>query len=164
VVRALFPCHIQLIPKKNDNERDRYALVITQAVKDENIIGSTKGGKARAVEMPDRAVTMIKDLMECTHIEAENEFIFPGDKENAPLDYSSVTASFDSALIRAGIDRGDRWLVPYSFRHTYVSRTRGLYGKRLFEYMIGHEDGKTTDGYDHRDPVQRLIEFQNNPG
>jgi integrase len=154
-VRALFPCHIQEVPKKGT------ALAIVQAAKDDGSIGPTKSGDTRAVWIADNVAAILRDYIKTAGIDSVNELLFPSPKDDKkPVSIKTIERHFYMGLTNAKIEIGDRNIVPYSLRHTFVTLRRAFYGQEMFKYMIGHKNSKTTDQfYDHPDPVQRLTEY-----
>ena len=50
-------------------------------------------------------------------------------------------------LKKAGIEKGDRKLIPHSFRFTYVTRMRRELPAEIVQKLAGHSSVEMTDYY-----------------
>ncbi len=136
-------------------------LAIEQSVKFySGEIGSTKSGKARPVYLPERARGALEWWRANTYGgTGPNDLVFPGADGARPLDEDLLRARFKKALVRAGVDAAGRNLVPHSFRHAYVTRSKKALPADLLLLMAGHADERVQKGYLHPALEEHLREM-----
>jgi len=138
---------------------DLSAILIVQAVKNDNTIGTTKSGKERSVIMPGRTVELLEWWKEETLFPNNDDFVFHGlDIKNPekPINRSTVLKNFKKGLERAEIDTEDRNLVVHSLRHTYNTRMRALIPQDDLQYMVGHNSRAMTERYDQTTTLDKI--------
>jgi integrase len=126
-------------------------LMIEQGVKFySNEIGSTKSGKGRPVYLPERARAALEWWRKNTYgANSPGDLVFPGNDGKKPIDEELLRARFKKALVKAGVDVAGRNLVPHSFRHAYVTRSKKALPADLLLLMAGHADERVQRGYVH---------------
>ncbi|MBW8003975.1 MAG: site-specific integrase, partial [Planctomycetes bacterium] len=87
-------------------------------------------------------------------------FIFFGRDGSTHLNAKTIGRKIPPAMVRAGIEIGDRWLSAHSLRHTYNTRLQKLLPEAMLRYMIGHKSRAMTKRYTHITPEERLVELQ----
>lgn len=139
------------------------AVLIVQAVKNDNTIGTTKSGKERSVIIPNRTSIMLMWWKEETLFEDNQDFVFHGldiKDPKKPINRSTVLKKFREGLRRAGIDTSTRNIVVHSLRHTYNTRMRSILPQETLQYMVGHSSKAMTERYDQAtafDKIQGLL-------
>lgn len=74
-----------------------------------------------------------------------DDFIFT--KEGEPFRKEYLEACFKRGLKKAGIETGQRRLIPHSLRYTYVTRMRRYAPLELVQKLAGHTSEGMTDYY-----------------
>ena len=85
-------------------------------------------------------------------------WLFPGQRQNAPLDASSVQRSCKAAVERAGLKEG---VCTHTLRHTFATELLEADVDVLaIQKILGHTSLRTTAIYTHvrRDHLQAAIE------
>ena len=100
-------------------ERGQKDLVIEQAIKSDDTLGSTKTGKSRVVILNKRAQRYLKSWREHSPFTKQEDFIFFGRNAKRPIMGKTLQHHFKKALEKAKINTKGRNLVIHSFRHTY---------------------------------------------
>jgi integrase len=142
-------------------EAEVYYLLIEQGVKffsDE--IGSTKSGKPRPVFLPERARCALEWWKKNTFGgKGARDLVFPGNEDGRLIRETLLRARFKKALELSGVDVNGRNLVPHSFRHAYVTRSKRALPAGLLLLMAGHADEKVQAGYFHPQLHEHLLEM-----
>ena len=76
-----------------------------------------------------------------------------------PINKKTTHDHFVKGLKNAGIDREDRVIVIYSFRHTFNTKMRQLLSEQTLRYFVGHKTERLTDRYDGSTALDRLRAF-----
>jgi integrase len=132
-------------------------------------IGPTKNGEAREAILTERLSELLKPLQ----TDAEGPLVFP-EMMRVPSDRRSYSKIFNTALRIAGIEVGERNLVPHSFRHTLNTLLRHEFGEdSLVMKLFGHKSSAMTDNYynpssaetsrffsKHKDTINGLFSFK----
>ncbi len=141
---------------------DQSALVIKQAVKNDNSIGTTKSNEQRGVILPDFTIELLESWRSETLCPNDDDFIFHGLSKkdfNQPVHRRTVLNKFRDGLATAGIEIAGRNLVVHSLRHTYNTLMRTVLPQEMLRYMVGHKTEAMTDRYDQSTPENRIQGF-----
>lgn len=122
---------------------------ITEAWKGREIIGETKSGRDRIVPLSNRMIEKLQALIEYSvHLEPD-DFLFCYD-DGKRVGETWWHKRFKMALKRAGIEPGDRWLTPHSFRHTINTIVRNAgHDPAKIRAVLGWMDEEIQDNYTH---------------
>ena len=142
-------------------KEDQNGLLVVQAFKEDNTLGTTKSKEYRSVVLPDVTINLLKNWRENSLFPDDEHFIFYGSFGDKPLNKTTISKRFKIALERTGIASDDRNLVTHSLRHTYNTLMRNVLTENMLHYMIGHKSIAMTDRYDQGTPEQRLVELNN---
>lgn len=130
---------------------ERNALVVDGFCKsngertDYNKKGNDEDKKWRVSFAPSSTVTQIIDYINRKNIKAD-DFVF-AHKDGSPLRREYLEDVLNRQLVIAGIEKGDRKLVPHSFRFTYVTRMRRELPAEIVQKLAGHSSVEMTDYY-----------------
>jgi len=122
---------------------------ITEAWKGRDKIGDTKSGRERIVPLSDRMIEKLEVLkLYSLHVKPD-DFLFCYD-DGKRVGETWWHKRFKTALKRARIEPGDRWLTPHSFRHTIntIVRTSG-HDPAKIRAVLGWMDEEIQDNYTH---------------
>ena len=125
-------------------------VLVVQAVKDDETIGSTKTGRERAVLLPKTTVDVLNWWKSQTPFRGSADFLFFGRLRGqalAPATRRTVTHHFAPALARAGVEVRGR--TPHSFRHTYQTILSGALEPATLRKLTGHATEQMSDRYTH---------------
>ncbi len=126
------------------------SLLITKAVKLDQQIGETKTEIDRVVLLPGRTKRLLETWHEETPYSSSDDLVFfSGNDPNRPMDRKILCKRLDKALQLAGIDLGERRLVPHSFRHLFNTLMKNLLPEPLLRKLTGHATEAMTTQYDH---------------
>jgi integrase len=112
-------------------------------------------GSRRRIEVTERVASVLAPL------NRSSEFVFPNaENKTGHIDAFSYRSDHEQAIIKSGVAR----FVPYSFRHTALTRwaTAGMDPYTL-QYLAGHKSIATTMKYIHlasKDAQNRLREIR----
>ncbi len=135
-------------------------LLIEQAAKGDNSIGTTKTGSKRAVLIPSRARAVLDWWRQQSPYPGDDDFIFFGVGGDVLLNKRTVTDQFRPALARAGIDVGGRNLVVHSLRHGYNTMMQATMPAEVVRQMLGHKSSRTNELYLHPTMQQELTRLE----
>ncbi|MAG13110.1 MAG: hypothetical protein CMN78_00760 [Spirochaetales bacterium] len=126
----------------------RYIL-IAEAWKGRDEIGDTKSGNDRIVPLSDRMIEKLEELkLFSLHLQPD-DFLFCYD-DGKRVGETWWHGRFKAALKRAGIEPGDRWLTPHSFRHTINTIVRNSgHDPAKIRAVLGWMDEEIQDNYTH---------------
>ncbi len=134
-------------------------IVINKSIKNNSVIGETKGKKNRAVWLhPDTEDLLKKYRARYGFLVDDASVWFSLHKWTEHLSGRTLPSNLRKAMKRAGVD--DRGQTPHSFRHTFNNEARKQLTGEALRYMIGHESIKMTDHYTHGEARERLLEYQ----
>ena len=122
---------------------------ITEAWKGRDVIGETKSGRDRIVPLSNGMIVKLEALMEYSVHLKPDDFLFCYD-DGKRVGETWWHKRFKMALKRAGIEPGDRWLTPHSFRHTIntIARNSG-HDPAKIHAVLGWMDEEIQDNYTH---------------
>ncbi len=128
---------------------ERRFIHIAEAWKGRDIIGDTKSGRDRIVPLSYRMIEKLETLMEFSlHLKLD-DFLFCYD-DGKRVGETWWLKRFKAALKRAGIEPGDRWLTPHSFRHTINTIVRNSgHDPAKIRAVLGWMDEAIQDNYTH---------------
>ena len=122
---------------------------ITEAWKGREVIGDTKSGRDRIVPLSDRMIEKLEVLMAYSVHLRPDDFLFCYDNGKR-VGETWWHKRFKTALKRAGIEPGDRWLTPHSFRHTINTIVRNSgHDPAKIRAVLGWMDEEIQDNYTH---------------
>ena len=122
---------------------------ITEAWKGRDKIGETKSGRDRIVPLSDRMIEKLESLMDFSLHLKPDDFLFCYD-DGKRVGETWWHKRFKTALKRAGIEPGDRWLTPHSFRHTINTIVRNSgHDPAKIRAVLGWMDEEIQDNYTH---------------
>ena len=143
------------------------AIMIKQAVKNDNSIGTTKSNEQRGVIVPQVTLDLLTMWRSETLCPEDEDFIFHGLSKqdfNKPVHRRTVLKKFKDGLERAEIEQTDRNLVVHSLRHTYNTIMRSIIPQEQLRYMMGHKTEAMTNRYDQSTPESRIQGFISEKG
>lgn len=122
---------------------------IAEAWKGRDKIGDTKSGRERIVPLSDRMIKKLEALkLYSLHVQPD-DFLFCYD-DGKRVGETWWHKRFKTALKRAGIELGDRWLTPHSFRHTINTIVRNSgHDPAKIRAVLGWMDEEIQDNYTH---------------
>ncbi len=82
--------------------------------------------------------------------------VFYGADARTPISVATVSKQLKPALVKSGIDRGNRNLVVHSFRHTYNTYARKILPGELLRQLVGHQSEAMTNRYDQASVNDKL--------
>ena len=128
-------------------------LYVREAWKGRQVIGETKSRKPRIVPLSKRIIEKIEKLREfSSHVEP-GDFLFcynSGKWDGKRIAETWWHGHFKTALERAGIESGDRWLTPHCFRHTINTIVRDSgHDPAKIRAVLGWMDEEIQDNYTH---------------
>jgi integrase len=124
-------------------------ILITEAWKGRDKIGDTKSGRDRIVPLSDRMIEKLEALMDFSLHLKPDDFLFCYD-DGKRVGETWWHKRFKTALKRAGIEPGDRWLTPHSFRHTINTIVRNSgHDPAKIRAVLGWMDEEIQDNYTH---------------
>ena len=128
---------------------DKRCLNITDAWKGREVIGLTKSGRPRIVPLSARIVAALLALRSASDHTKPEDFLFCYE-DGKRIGETWWRKRFIAALERAGIEPGDRWLTPHSFRHTIntIARDSG-HDPAKIRAVLGWMDEEIQDNYTH---------------
>lgn len=130
---------------------DRNALVVDGFCKsngertDYNKKGSDEDKKWRVSFAPRSTILQIIEYVNA-HNKRIDDFVF-AHEDGTPLRREYLEDVLDKQMKKAGIEKGDRKLVPHSFRFTYVTRMRRELPAEIVQKLAGHSSVEMTDYY-----------------
>lgn len=130
---------------------DRNALVVDGFCKsngnrtDYNKKGNDEDKKWRVSFAPTSTITQLIEYVNKNNIFLD-DFVF-GHEDGTPLRREYLEDVFNRQLEIAGIEKGERKLVPHSFRFTYVTRMRRELPAETVRKLAGHSSVEMTDYY-----------------
>ncbi len=119
---------------KSNGERTNY-----------NKKGSDEDKKWRVSFAPSSTIMQIIDYVN-KHNLCLDDFVF-AHEDGSPLRREYLEDVFTRQLKKAGIEKGDRKLIPHSFRFTYVTRMRRELPAEVVQKLAGHSSVEMTDYY-----------------
>jgi len=97
------------------------------------------------VPLPDSVCKELDTLIEHNpYGKNPDSFVFYGLKKDVPIQYETINKGLKDAIKMAKV-RGGRTF--HSFRHTWVTHSRGLVRDSAVMAIVGHTQTTTTDGY-----------------
>ena len=128
-------------------------LDVRETWKGRQVIGDTKSGRPRIVPLSKRIIEKLEGLREYSpHVEPD-DFLFcyhSGKRDGKRIGETWWHGHFKRALQRAGIDPGNRWLTPHSFRHTINTFVRNSgHDPAKIRAVLGWMDEEIQDNYTH---------------
>lgn len=130
---------------------DRNALVVDGFCKsngertDYNKKGSDEDKKWRVSFAPRSTILQIIEYVNA-HNKRIDDFVF-SHEDGTPLRREYLEDVLDKQMKKAGIEKGERKLVPHSFRFTYVTRMRRELPAEIVQKLAGHSSVEMTDYY-----------------
>ncbi len=130
---------------------DRNALVVDGFCKsnglrtDYNKKGNDEDKKWRVSFAPTSTITQLIEYVNKNNIFLD-DFVF-AHEDGTPLRREYLEDVFNRQLEIAGIEKGERKLVPHSFRFTYVTRMRRELPAETVRKLAGHSSVEMTDYY-----------------
>lgn len=143
-------------------KEERYGLLIEQAVRNDDTLGSTKTGKSRVVLLSKRAQEYLNTWYEATPYKESDSFVFFGREGNRPIMGKTLQSRFTRALRVARIKVNGRNLVIHSFRHTYNTLLRSVLPIDILQSTTGHTSNAMTEHYNHpttEDRYMRILKY-----
>lgn len=143
-------------------KKERYGILIEQAVKNDDTVGSTKTGKSRVVLLSKRAQEYLDDWYQKTPYKELDSFVFYGRDGHRPIMGKTLQSRFVRALQVAGIQRTGRNLVLHSFRHTYNTLLCTILPLDILQSTTGHTSNAMTEHYNHptvEDRYRKILEY-----
>ena len=127
-----------------DVDTESGAIVVRRSLKDKGEIGSTKGDRARGVEVGPRLCSVLADhrARSAEHREAANPLVFPA-RSGGPLNRSMVSMRWHrDALARAGLRSSLRL---HDLRHSAAASWLAVGLPLVYvQRQLGHADISTT--------------------
>ena len=138
-----------LVLRRRHIHFDERFIHLSEAWKGRDEIGGTKSGQARIVPLSERMVEKLDNLrLFSLHLKPD-DFLFCYD-DGKRVGETWWRERFRAALKRAGIDVGDRWLTPHSFRHTINTIVRDSgHDPAKIRAILGWMDEEIQDNYTH---------------
>lgn len=130
---------------------ERNALVVDGFCKsngartDYNKKGNDEDKKWRVSFAPTSTISQIIEYVNAHNIGID-DFVF-AHEDGRPLRREYLEDVFTRQLKKAGIEKGDRKLIPHSFRFTYVTRMRRELPAEVVQKLAGHSSVEMTDYY-----------------
>ena len=140
---------------------DKNAVVIDGFCKqngertDYNKKGSNEDKKWRVAVAPDSTLQLVYNYCVLNHI-LEEDYIFVREGKR-PLRKEYLEDVFERQLIKAGIEKNGRKLVPHSLRFTYVTRMRRDLPAELVQKIADHTSLAMVDHYT-RTAIPEMVE------
>ncbi len=106
--------------------------------------GTPENPKIRVVPIPTETLQLLSDYIKKNHLFSE-DFVFM--KDEKPLRGEYVRKWFYRAMEAAGIERGEKRLVPHSLRFNFVTKLRQELPLESVQKMVGHTSGEMTEYY-----------------
>lgn len=141
---------------------ERYGVLIEQAVKNDDTVGSTKTGKSRVVLLSERTREYLDSWYRTTPFSEPDSFVFLSKDGCRPIMGKTLQSRFVKALQVAGIQRSGRNLVIHSFRHTYNTLLCAVLPLDILQSTTGHTSNAMTEHYNHpsvEDRYRRILEY-----
>lgn len=129
------------------------AVLIVRAIKRDGSIGPPKNGKPRSALLPARTVELLKWWKGATPYP---EYVVQG-LHGGHGNPAALAHAWGTAVVRAGIAVGGRFLGAHALRHTYETRLRGLMPDDSLRYMLGHQSIAMSERYDQATPEERVL-------
>lgn len=107
--------------------------------------GSEEDTKIRIVPIPEFLRTMILSYITYNHFAAD-DYIFADELGFIPTT-DHMDWIFKKAVKYSGINKGNRKIVPHSFRFTYVTRLRSTVPAETVQKIVGHSSVEMTEYY-----------------
>jgi integrase len=139
---------------------DKSAILVTQAVKADQSIGSPKTNEVRGIIVPSRTIEMLRWWKEIAPFTNQEDFVFSGKRSDIPINRDVVSKEFIKGLQRAKIETEGRNLRTHSLRHTYNTLMKGVLTADILREFTGHRSEQMTQRYDHPHLVDRLKQFE----
>jgi len=140
----------------------RGGIYIVQALDDKGQIKTPKSGESRAVPLPTRTWDSLKSWEAETFLPNADDWVFYG-VDKKPLSKKVVSTHLRPALKKAKIKIGDRYIVTYSFRHTFNTFARTILPIGTVQEILGHSSDEMTEWYNHpdlSDTMKTLLPFR----
>ena len=144
---------------------DKNAVVIDGFCKqngertDYNKKGSNEDKKWRVAVAPDSTMQLVYNYCVLNHIQ-EEDYIFVREGKR-PLRKEYLEDVFERQLLKAGIEKNGRKLVPHSLRFTYVTRMRRDLPAELVQKIVGHTSVEMTEYYTRAAIPEMVAAIQN---
>jgi len=106
--------------------------------------GSDEDSKMRVVILPTTTSLLMKQFIEKKSL-LDDDFIFT--KDDKPIRQEFLESIFKSQLLKSGIEKDGRKLVPHSLRFTYVTLMRKNLDAETVQKLVGHSSVEMTDYY-----------------
>ena len=130
---------------------ERNALVVDGFCKssgertDYNKKGNDEDKKWHVSFAPASTIRQIIEYVNAHNIGID-DFVF-AHEDGRPLRREYLEDVLNRQLKKAGIEKGDRKLIPHSFRFTYVPRMRREFPAEIVQKLAGHSSVEMTDYY-----------------
>lgn len=130
---------------------ERNALVVDGFCKssgertDYNKKGNDEDKKWRVSFAPTSTIRQIIEYVNAHNIGID-DFVF-AHEDGRSLRREYLEDVFTRQMKKAGIEKGDRKLIPHSFRFTYVTRMRRELPAEIVQKLAGHSSVEMTDYY-----------------
>ncbi len=115
-----------------------------------------KYGSIRAVPLPEKTYNVLIQLSDLNPW--DNQFIFYGNKKNAPMSKTSIEKYYKETIEKIGIseeERKERKLTFHAWRHFFNTTLRGNIPEHALRALTGHKSEEMTDRYSSVTDEQR---------
>jgi integrase len=125
------------------------SIFVDRAINCDEKLGPTKTRKVRLVFLEPLVFERLQTWRRLTACRSPTDFVFPGAIQGRPYAKETLNDVFHSAIREAGVQIGNRNLVPHSFRHSFVTRMARQLPAEVVDALTGHATPQMRARYDH---------------
>lgn len=118
-------------------------------------LGEPKRGSRRAIPLPSKTRTRLRELMQISPYQDPEDLVFWGPDCRRPISQTFILDSLYAALEKIGIpkvDREQRNINFHSWRHFFNTFLRGKVPDAKLQALTGHRTIEMTENYTHFRP------------